>query len=163
MRVWMAGWWLCVATAALASEQVVPTFRDAEMAERGAIPTGRAEPVRPADSAVDPALEDAEAEPEGDLILSMAKGMETLGKEIMDFSRVSFEGNVQATKALFGAKTFQDLVTMQSDHARKSMDQFLAEGAKLTELSVKVAGEAMAPIQARVDLAVKQFVKPARF
>ena len=93
----------------------------------------------------------------------MAKGMETLGKEIMDFSRVSFEGNVQATKALFGAKTFQDLVTMQSDHARKSMDQFMAEGAKLTELSVKVAGEAMAPIQARVDLTVKQFVKPVRF
>ena len=93
----------------------------------------------------------------------MAKGMETLGKEIMDFARVSIEGNVQATQAMFGAKTFQDMVALQSDHARKSMDQFLAEGAKLTELSVQVAGEAIAPIQVRVDLAVKQFVKPARF
>ena len=93
----------------------------------------------------------------------MAKGMETLGKEIMDFARVSIEGNVQATQARFGAKTFPDMVALPSDHARKSMDQFLAEGAKLTELSVQVAGEAIAPIQVRVDLAVKQFVKPARF
>lgn len=93
----------------------------------------------------------------------MAKGMETLGKEIMDFTRVSIEGNVQATKAMFGAKTFQDMVALQNDHARKSMDQFLAEGAKLTELSVQVAGEAMAPIQVRVDHAVKQLVKSPRF
>ena len=93
----------------------------------------------------------------------VAKGLETLSKEMMDFARVSFEGNVEATNAMLGAKTLNDLVDLQTQYTRKNMDQFLAESTKLTELSVKVANEAFAPIKARVDVAVEKMLKPAAF
>ncbi len=89
----------------------------------------------------------------------MVKGFETLGKEWASFARQSVEGNVAATTAIFGAKTLNEVVDLQNDYARKSFDQFVEESAKLTELSVKVANEALAPIQTRVNLAVEQITK----
>lgn len=90
----------------------------------------------------------------------MAKGLEVLGNEMMAFARTSMEDNVAATKALFGVKSVRELVDMQTEYTRKNMNQFLAESAKLTELSVKVANEAMEPIQARVNVAVEKIMKP---
>lgn len=89
----------------------------------------------------------------------MAKGFEILGKEIASFAQQSVEGNVAATTAIFGAKSLNEFVDLQNDYARKNFDQFVAESTKLTELSVKVANEALAPIQARVNLAVEQLTK----
>lgn len=96
----------------------------------------------------------------GDVV---AKGFETLSKGMMDFARVSFEGNVEATNAILGAKTLSDLVDLQTKYTRRNLDQFLAESTKLTELTVKVANEAFAPIKARVDVAVEKMVKPVAF
>ncbi len=90
----------------------------------------------------------------------LAKGMETLGKEMMDFARLSIEGNVAATKAVMGAKSFKEAVDLQTDFAKKNVDQMLNEGARLAELSVKVTNEAMEPIQARVNVTVKTIMKP---
>lgn len=90
----------------------------------------------------------------------LAKGMETLSKEVMEFTRLSFEGNVAATKAVLGAKSFKEAVDLQADFAKKNVDQMLNEGAKLAELSVKVTNEAMEPIQARVNVTMKSIMKP---
>ncbi len=89
----------------------------------------------------------------------MAKGLEVLSKEMMDFARLSFEDNVAATKAIFGAKTLTDLVNLQTQYTRKNFDQAVTEGTRLSELSVKVANEAFEPIKARVDVTVGQLVK----
>jgi phasin family protein len=88
------------------------------------------------------------------------KGFEALGKEMMAFARNSLDGNVEATKAIFGAKSLREVVDLQSAYTRRSLDQALAEGAKLTEMSVKVANEAMQPIQARVTVTVGKLIKP---
>jgi phasin family protein len=89
-----------------------------------------------------------------------AKGFEALSKEMMAFARSSLEGNVAATKAILGAKDLREAVDLQSKYTRKSFDQALAESAKLTEMSVKVANEAIQPIQARVTVAVGKLIKP---
>lgn len=89
----------------------------------------------------------------------VVKGMEALGQELMAFTKAQVEGNVAATKALFGVKSFDEAVKLQGDFARKSFDTAVAEGTKLTEMSVKVANDAVAPIQARVDATVKQIMK----
>jgi phasin family protein len=78
----------------------------------------------------------------------------------MAFARSSLEGNVAATKAILGAKNLREVVDLQSAYTRKSFDQALAESAKLTEMSVKVANEAMQPIQARVTVTVGKLIKP---
>ncbi len=89
-----------------------------------------------------------------------AEGFETLGKEWAAFARASFEDNVATTKAVLGAKSLHEMVELQTRYTRKNIDQTLAETSKLAEFSVKVANEALAPIQARVNLAVEKMIKP---
>jgi phasin family protein len=91
----------------------------------------------------------------------MVKGFEILGREVAAYTRQALEGNVATTQAVLGAKSLNEAVELQNDYARKSFDQFMAESAKLTELSVKVANEAAAPIQARVNVTVEKLIKPA--
>jgi len=91
----------------------------------------------------------------------LAKGYETLGKEVMAFTQNTVDANVAATKALFGAKTLREVIDLQSDFARTSFDKTLAESAKLSELSVKVAKDAFEPIQSRVKDTVQSVMKSA--
>ena len=89
-----------------------------------------------------------------------AKGFEALGREMMAYARYSLEGNVAATKAILGAKSLREVVDLQNEYTRKSFDHAMAESAKLTEMSVKVANEAIQPIQARVNVTVGKMIKP---
>ena len=91
----------------------------------------------------------------------LAKGYETLGKEVMAFTQNTVEANVAATKALFGAKTLREVIDLQTDFARTSFDKSLSESAKLSELSVKVAKDALEPIQTRVNTTVQTVMKAA--
>jgi hypothetical protein len=53
------------------------------------------------------------------------------------------------------------VVDVQSDYARTSFDSLVNEGSKLSELGVKVANEALEPIQSRINVAVEKILKPA--
>ncbi len=92
-----------------------------------------------------------------------AKGFETIGQEMMEFTRSSIEGNVSAAKAIMGAKNIKEMVDLQSEFARKSIDQAVAEYSKLTEMSMKLASDAMAPLQARVEDTTGKIWKPVGF
>ena len=88
-----------------------------------------------------------------------AKGMEVFGKEIMAYTQASLEDNVAQTKALLSAKSLKELVDLQNDFARVRLDKVIAETAKLTDMSVQTANEAMAPMQKRVDVTVETLLK----
>jgi phasin family protein len=60
-----------------------------------------------------------------------------------------------------GCKDLREVVDVQSDFARESFDRLMNEGSKLSEIGVKVANEALEPIQARVNVAVEKIFKPA--
>ena len=90
----------------------------------------------------------------------LTKGIESLSKELMGFTQTTVEANVAATKALFTAKSVQEFIDLQSDYSRSSLDALVSESAKLTELSVTLANDAMEPIQLRVNAAVERMIKP---
>ena len=90
-----------------------------------------------------------------------AKGVESLSRELFDFAQQQLETNVATTKKLFGAKTLREVFDLQADFARQNFDKMLAESAKVTEMSVKVANEAMQPIQTQTNTAVEKAMKPA--
>jgi len=71
------------------------------------------------------------------------------------------ENAASATKAVFTAKTLKDVVSLQTDFTKTSFDKFVANSSKLSELGVKVASDAMAPVTARVNVAVEKILKPA--
>lgn len=90
----------------------------------------------------------------------VAKGAEEAGKQVAAFGQASVEKNVATGKALFAVKTLNELVELQNAYVKQSMDALLAEGVKLQELSVKIANEALAPINAQVNATVEKLSKP---
>ena len=89
-----------------------------------------------------------------------AKGFESLNKELMTFARDTFDSNVKTAQALFGAKTLREAIDLQSEYSRTSLDNVLSESAKLTEMSVQMANEAIQPIQTRATVAFEKIIKP---
>ncbi len=89
----------------------------------------------------------------------VAKGIEAIGKEVMAFAQRSVEENMAQARALIGARDLQEFVDLQNDFAKQRLEETLAETARLTELSTKVANEAIEPLQKRVDAAVERVFK----
>jgi len=90
----------------------------------------------------------------------VAKGAEEAGKQVAAFTQSSLEKNVSTGKALLAVKTIQELIALQNAYTKASFDAFVAESAKLQELSVKIANEALAPLSERVNLTVGKLAKP---
>lgn len=89
----------------------------------------------------------------------LAKGFETVSKTWVAFAQSSMEQSVSAAKALLTVKTLREAMDLQAEFARTSFDTLVAETTKVSELSVKVANEAIEPISARVNAAVEKFGK----
>lgn len=90
----------------------------------------------------------------------VVKGVEEIGKEVVAYSQASFDKSVATGKALLSAKSLREVVDLQNDYAKSSFDAFVAEANRLSELTVKVANEAFAPLSARVNVAVEKLSKP---
>lgn len=91
----------------------------------------------------------------------LVKGFEEFSKEIMELTKASMETATTTAKAVFAAKTIKDVVALQTDYTKTSFDKFVANSSKLSELGVKVAADAIAPVTARVNVAVEKVLKPA--
>jgi phasin family protein len=90
-----------------------------------------------------------------------ARGLEDLSKTVMSITQSQLEASMAAAKAVLGCTSLRQMVDVQTNLARTHFDKFVADGSKLSEISLKVANEALEPIQARVNVAVEKFTKPA--
>ncbi len=89
-----------------------------------------------------------------------AKGAEEFGKTYFAYAQAAAEQSVEATKTLMTAKTLSDVVEIQTELARTSFDKLVAEGTKLSEMSVKVTNDAIEPLQAHANVVVEKMMKP---
>ncbi len=60
-----------------------------------------------------------------------------------------------------GAKTINDVFDIQSEMMKTNFDSFVAESTRLSEMSMKVANEAMAPLQSSFTTFVERVSKRA--
>ncbi len=81
-----------------------------------------------------------------------ATGAKALGQDVIASGREGIEQASDAVKTLAEAKSPTEFFQIQSDLARASFDRFVAETSKLTERVVKLAGEAVEPLQTRASL-----------
>lgn len=91
----------------------------------------------------------------------MAKGFEEVSRALMALAQSNMEAAVATAKAAFGATTLRQVVDLHTDYAKTSFDKMVTESNKLSELSFKVANEALEPIQTHVNQAVDRLVKVA--
>lgn len=76
-----------------------------------------------------------------------SKGAQAIAIEVIDYAKKSAESSAQAWEKLVGAKTLEGALEVQSQYARSTYQEFVAETAKLGELYVEFAREACAPLR----------------
>lgn len=91
----------------------------------------------------------------------VAAGLQDIAKDYVAESKTALE-TVQADfKELTAIKTPADFFKLQGEMLRRNFDAAVASGSKYSEKTVKLAGEAFAPIQSRVSLAVEKVKQAA--
>ncbi len=90
-----------------------------------------------------------------------AAGVQDLSKQFAATAQASLDETMSTFKALSGVKSLKEALDLQASLARATMEKTLAESGRLTDASFKLTEQALAPITARVTLAVEKFAKPA--
>src|ERR1700756_4304146 len=76
---------------------------------------------------------------------AVSKGVQAIAVEVADYSKKSFEESSAAMEKLFGAKTIDKEIEVQSDYVRSAYENFVAEATKLGELYADLARESYKP------------------
>ncbi len=82
-----------------------------------------------------------------------AKGVETIGQEVAEYSRKSFEEASAALKAFAELKSPTDFFRLQSEFARSQFDGLVSETSRLSETMIKLAGDVAEPLAGRYTVA----------
>jgi phasin family protein len=90
-----------------------------------------------------------------------ATGVQDLSRNFAAAAQASLDESMSAFKALTSVKSLKDAFELQSSFARAALEKSLAQSGKLTDASLKLTEQALAPITARVSVAVDKFAKAA--
>jgi len=85
------------------------------------------------------------------------KGAEALGAQVIAFSKKAVEDNVAAAKTLGTAKSLQEVVELQTAWAKSSMEAYMGEFTRASEIVAASFKESLFPLNARVTATVEKF------
>jgi phasin family protein len=85
------------------------------------------------------------------------KGAEALGAQAIAFAKKATEDNVAAAKSLGSAKSIQEVVELQTNWFKSSLEGYLAEFNKATEIVSASVKDSWTPLNARVTATVEKF------
>ena len=78
---------------------------------------------------------------------SVSKGWQAIATEFADYSKKSFEDGSAALEKLFGAKSLEKAIEVQSEYVKTSYEGFVAQATKLGELYTDLAKETYKPYE----------------
>jgi len=78
---------------------------------------------------------------------TVSKGWQTIATEFADYSKKSFEDGSAALEKLFGAKTLEKAIEVQSEYAKTAYEGFVAQATKIGELYTDLAKETYKPLE----------------
>ena len=88
-------------------------------------------------------------------VTAATKGAEALGAQAMSYTKKAMEENVQAAKALTGARTVQEVVELQTTFAKAAMEAYIAEMNRASEIVASTVKDSMRPLNERATSAVE--------
>lgn len=88
-------------------------------------------------------------------------GVQDLSKQVAATAQAQFDETMSTFKAMSSVKSLKDMFELQSTYAKAAMEKTMSESGKLTDASLKLTEQALAPITARVTTAVESFSKAA--
>ena len=90
-----------------------------------------------------------------------AAGVQDLSKQVAATAQAQFEESMTVFKAMTSLKSLKDIFELQSTFAKTAMEKTMTESGKLTDASMKLTEQALAPIASRVTMAAETFGKSA--
>ncbi|WP_142848762.1 phasin family protein [Telmatospirillum sp. J64-1] len=79
----------------------------------------------------------------------LAKGFQEISMEMMQFSQESMRKSLKRANELMECRSVEDMLSLQQDFMKESVDDLLQESAKLLQLSSRMTNDAVQPIQQR--------------
>jgi phasin family protein len=89
---------------------------------------------------------------------NVVEGVESLNRELVNYTQQQLDSHVEMTRKAFGVASVRELVDLQQDFARQSVDGMLNQSAKMTELMMKMANDALQPLQTQASSAMARTV-----
>lgn len=78
---------------------------------------------------------------------ALSKGAQAIAVEVADYSKKSFEDGTAALEKLFGVKSFEKAIELQTEFAKTSYEGFVAKASKIGELYADLAKESYKPFE----------------
>jgi phasin family protein len=88
-----------------------------------------------------------------------AAGVQDIGKQLAATAQASFDETLSTCKAISSAKSLKDAFDLQASLARSTLEKTVSESGKLTDASMRLTEQVMAPLTARVSVAMDKFGK----
>ena len=77
----------------------------------------------------------------------LSKGTQAIATEVADYSKKAFEDGSAALEKLFGVKSFEKAIEVQTEYAKTTYEGFVAKASKISELYADLAKETYKPFE----------------
>jgi len=78
---------------------------------------------------------------------AVSKSTQAIAAEVADYSKKAFEDGTGALEKLFGVKTLDKAVEVQTEFARSSYESFVTRASKIGEIYADLAKETWKPFE----------------
>jgi phasin family protein len=78
---------------------------------------------------------------------ALSKGSQAIAVEVADYSKKAFEDSTATLEKLFGVKSLDKAIELQTEYAKTAYEGFVAEASKIGELYADLAKEAYKPFE----------------
>lgn len=77
----------------------------------------------------------------------LSKGAQAIAVEVADYSKKAFEDGTTALEKLFGVKSLDKAIEVQTEYAKTAYEGFVAKASKIGELYADLAKETYKPFE----------------
>ena len=78
---------------------------------------------------------------------ALSKGTQAIAVEVADYSKKAFEDGTAALEKLFGVKSLDKAIEVQTEYAKTAYEGFVAKASKIGELYADLAKETYKPFE----------------
>jgi len=78
---------------------------------------------------------------------ALSKGTQAIAVEVADYSKKAFEDSTAAMEKLFGVKSLDKAIEVQTEYAKSAYEGFVAKASKIGELYADLAKETYKPFE----------------
>jgi hypothetical protein len=77
----------------------------------------------------------------------LSKGSQAIAVEVADYSKKAFEDGTAMLEKLFGVKSVEKAIELQTEYAKTAYEGFVAKASKIGELYADLAKETYKPFE----------------